>query len=648
MKRLAYALASPAGREAGLRAGKTAGLTLLVLLAVVVLWRLGGWQFLELKFYDHWVRQSVRPLSESSPVVIVAVKEKDLNNPDNGCWPISDRKLAELIDRLAAAGPRAIGLDLLRPVPVPCGVAESDALRLALERHTNVVMAHNLPREGQSGTPPPRHLTGRPEQLGVVNPFPANEPNNVTRRVILYEDRGLYGTGEQRYWSLGAQLARRYMAAQGVAWEEVETGGEIWDVFGRLRLEPLNPNDGGYVGLERGGYQYLLSFAGPARFPTYSLSEVFAGGVPPEVFRGRAVLVGLEADSVQDEMSTPLNVLQPGVEVHAHTTCQLLNGALAGRGAVRFLREWQEGLWLLLAVVLGLASGMLASGLLPFLLCLTAGVAGIYFAGSWAFAAGYWIPVVLPMAGFVPVAGLVQVLRFDEERKWRQRIIGVFKDHVSPKVLELLLAQGGRLEPETLTATVFFADLKGFSTMAAGRKPQEVVAWLNEFLQTMIPPVLQRDGMVIDFIGDSVLGGFGLPIAVAGAVRKDAIAAVHAALELGEVVAGLSRRMTAAGQPGTAVRIGVSTGPVVSGIVGGVGHSKYTVIGDSVNVAARLESVDLSERGIVLTEGSFRLLVTEETWKLVADDCEGTCLGPIALKGQPEPVIVHQIHRRKV
>ena len=638
------------GPGTGLRVGKALALAAAVLVAVTTLWRVGMLQFLELKFYDHCVRQSPRPPEDSSPVVIVALREKDLSNPENGCWPISDQKLAELIEMIAAGGPRAVGLDLFRPVPVPCGGGESEALKRALARHTNVVMAHNLKRSSQAGTPPPTYLTNRSEQLGVVNPFPAVEPNNVTRRVILYEDRSLYEVEERRYWSLGAQLALRYLAAEGIAWEEVQRDGQIWDLVGRLALQPLEANDGGYVGLERGGYQLLLTFSGPERFPTYPLSDVFAGRVPPNAFRGKTVLVGVQAESVQDAMSTPLNVLQPGVEVHAHTICQLIAGARTGRGSLRFLTEWQEAGALLAAVGLGLAVGMGASGVLPFLCGLTLGVVGIYFTGGWAFDHGYWIPVILPMAGFVPTAGLVQVFRFDEERKLRDRITGIFGQHVSPSVLEIILAEQGRLEPKAVTTTVFFADLKGFTTMASQRSPQEVVHWLNQFTEVMSQPVLRRNGMVIDFIGDAILAGFGLPIPGEGeeARRRDAVNAVGAALELGAAVCALNERMVAAGQPGTAVRIGLCTGSVVAGIVGSAERLKYTVIGATVNLAARLESVDLTDRGMALPNGSFRLLVNEETWRLAGADFEGAELSPpLALKGMSVPVRVWHVIRAK-
>lgn len=638
------------GPGTGLRVGKALALAAAVLVAVTTLWRVGLLQFLELKFYDHCVRQTERPREDTSPVVIVALREKDLSNPANGCWPISDQKLAELIAVIAAGGPHAIGLDLFRPVPVPCGGAESEALKGVLARHTNVVMAHNLPRSRQSGTPPPAYLTNRAEQLGVVNPFPAAEPNNVTRRVILYEDRNLYEGAERRYWSLGAQLALRYLAAEGITWEEVERAGQIWDLLGRLAQQPLEANDGGYVELERGGYQLLLTYAGPLRFPTYPLSDVFAGRVPPDAFRGKTVLVGIQAESVQDAMATPLSVLQPGVEVHAHTICQLITGAHTGRGSLRFLPEWQEAAALLAAVGLGLAVGAWASGVLPFLLGLTAGVVGIYFAGGWAFDHGYWIPVILPMAGFLPTAGLVQVFRFDEERKLRSHITGIFGQHVSPNVLEIILAEQGRLEPKAVTTTVFFADLKGFTTMANQRSPQEVVHWLNQFTEVMSQPVLRRNGMVIDFIGDAVLAGFGLPIPGAGeeAMRRDAVNAVGAALELGAAVCALNERMVAAGQPGTAVRIGLCTGSVVAGIVGSAERLKYTVIGATVNLAARLESVDLADRGMALPNGSFRLLVNEETWRLAGAQYEGTELSPpLSLKGIPAPVRVWHVLREK-
>ena len=107
-------------------------------------------------------------------------------------------------------------------------------------------------------------------------------------------------------------------------------------------------------------------------------------------------------------------------------------------------------------------------------------------------------------------------------------------------------------------------------------------------------------------------------------------------------------RMVAAGQPGTAVRIGLCTGSVVAGIVGSAERLKYTVIGATVNLAARLESVDLADRGLTLPNGSFRLLVNEETWRLVEARFDGTELSPpLSLKGIPVPVRVWHVIREK-
>lgn len=186
--------------------------------------------------------------------------------------------------------------------------------------------------------------------------------------------------------------------------------------------------------------------------------------------------------------------------------------------------------------------------------------------------------------------------------------------------------------------------------MASQRSPQEVVHWLNQFTEVMSQPVLLRNGMVIDFIGDAVLAGFGLPIPAEGeeARRRDAVNAVGAALELGAAVCALNERMVAAGQPGTAVRIGLCTGSVVAGIVGSAERLKYTVIGATVNLAARLESVDLADRGLTLPNGNFRLLVNEETWRLVAAQFDGTELSPpLSLKGIPAPVRVWHVIREK-
>lgn len=213
----------------------------------------------------------------------------------------------------------------------------------------------------------------------------------------------------------------------------------------------------------------------------------------------------------------------------------------------------------------------------------------------------------------------------------KEMIKRAFTRYVAREVVDEILKN-----PESLVltgqrreVTVLFCDIRGFTPLAERLDPEAVVLLLNEFYNLMIETTFKHDGTLDKFLGDGVMCVFGAPIA-----RADhAMQAVRTALDMQDGIAGLSSRFTREGRPPIAVGIGVSAGEVVAGTVGSEDRMEYTAIGDSVNLAARLESI--AKPG--------QVLISQHTLDMVDDHVQAKAMGAIRVKGKEEEVEVYEV-----
>jgi adenylate cyclase len=213
----------------------------------------------------------------------------------------------------------------------------------------------------------------------------------------------------------------------------------------------------------------------------------------------------------------------------------------------------------------------------------------------------------------------------------KEMIKRAFTRYVAREVVEEILKDPERLvlTGERREVTVLFCDIRGFTAMAERMTPEAVVALLNEFYTLMIETTFRHDGTLDKFIGDAVMAIFGAPIPV----PDHAARAVRTALDMQAGVAALNERRAAEGKEAIAIGIGVSLGEVVAGTVGTEARMEYTVIGDSVNVAARLESQ--AKAG--------RILISQATFARVREVVDAVPLGGIRVKGREDSVEVYEV-----
>lgn len=330
------------------------------------------------------------PEPPENRVLIVAIDEEDVNKI--GKWPISDRVMAELLQKLQANEPRVIGLDLYRNLPVEPGNAELVELFATIP---NLIGIENLPDKKSSAVPPPPILNEK-EQVGFNN-VPYDADGKIRRNLLYWRT-----TDKKTHKSFAFKLALLYLKAEGIK-PKVMPHNRKQVRLGQSVLRPFKSNDGGYVRADSRAYQVLANFRhNQGIFAKVSMRDVLEDRVYPELVRDRIVLIGSTARSLKDFFETPYSseLFQPpelisGVELHANFVSQLLSGALEGRSPL--LRVWSEPVeWLWIFIWSGLSSylswrsrspGRSAFGII---LLETSLIAICYL----AFIADLWLPLV--------------------------------------------------------------------------------------------------------------------------------------------------------------------------------------------------------------------------------------------------------------
>jgi adenylate cyclase len=601
---------------------------------------------LELAVYDALVRtrSAVTAPSRDSRILVVTITERDIQ--EQGAWPLSDGVLARTLEALAGLGPRAIGLDIYRDVPVAPGSAELDRL---LRREPRIVGVTKFAEGSSAGVGPPGALKGTP-QVGFNDIVV--DSGGIVRRALLFLD-----DGETVMYSFPLRLGLLYLqpAGRGLGPDPAD---ETVVSLGGTSIRPLGSHDGPYVRVDAAGYQFLADFrGGPQPFERVDLGTVLRGELPADAVRDRVVLIGVTAESVRDDFYTPLSAglgakqHVPGVEVHAQFVSQLLRIGLDGERPVGSPPEWMEwlciGLWSLLGALLGTRS------LRPWQLAVAFGLGllGVAGSGYLALLGRWWWPVVPPGLTWIGAIGLVVAYQSYRERAERGILMRLFSQHVSKEVAEAIwrdreqFAHGGRPRPRSLVVTALFTDLVGFTTVSERFSPEALMDWLNEYMDVMAQEISRHDGVIRQYAGDSIVALFGVPVPRRGEaeISTDAINAVRCALAMERKLLELNLRWQAAEKPPVGMRIGIVTGGAVGGTLGSIDRWEYVVVGDTLNTAARLESFDKDVHPPDPLTRPCRILISGSTHERVGTRFETEWVTEARLKGKQQLVAIHRV-----
>jgi len=538
------------------------------------------------------------PRAPDSSIVIVAIDDASITRI--GRWPWDRAVHADLVRKLKDAGAIVIGYDVNFPEPQDdendSALAESlrDAARVVLPIELSLVLrADGITYDPKSVVVSISRLAGAAARTGHANPSP--DPDGVVRRVPL-QVRDPEGASSVSAFALEiARLAERAPAIETIP----------QDRLGRT----------------------LINFPGPSRqtFTTIAAADVLQGGADASALNGKIVLVGSTAPDLHDEqiVSTSYGVPMPGVEIHASLLDTLLS------------RRWLQAVpsWAMAAILLAL--GLFVGFLIP---KIRARWSGLIFAGIWlgilvsaflAFDRGWVVDVVWPTLVLgVGYAGVTLERRLAAERE-RRELKTAFSRYVSSSVVESILKDPSKLKlgGERRKMSVLFSDIRGFTTISEGLKPEQLVEVLNRYLNRMTEIVFTSEGVLDKYIGDAVMAFWNAPFDQ----PDHALKAVRTAVAMQGALAEMNASK-AFGSLDLHIGLGVNTGDMVVGNVGGTQRFDYTVIGDNVNLASRLESLT-KEYGV-------GIIITDATRKELGKEILVRSLDKVAVKGKKEPVLI--------
>lgn len=241
----------------------------------------------------------------------------------------------------------------------------------------------------------------------------------------------------------------------------------------------------------------------------------------------------------------------------------------------------------------------------------------------------------------------------EEERNQKKQLMQIFSKHVSDEVAEEMWREreqflsGARPRPQQLMATVMFADIRGFTSISEKLAPQALFDWLNEYMEAMSKIVSEHRGMINKYIGDCIMVVFGTPIprTTEEEIAQDAIRAVDCAIAMGETIKLLNRDFVKRGLPTVGIRVGIFTGPLTAGTLGSSQRLEYTVIGDTVNAAARLEQIRDFEASDFSGTPS-RILMGESTFRHLDARYQARAVPSVILRGKAEPIPIYVLESR--
>ncbi|HVK87144.1 MAG TPA: adenylate/guanylate cyclase domain-containing protein, partial [Kofleriaceae bacterium] len=367
--------------------------------------------------------------------------------------------------------------------------------------------------------------------------------------------------------------------------------------------------------------------------PRISAADVLAGTAPKAALAGKLVFVGLTY-AASDKVATSLDRTADGVELHATLVENVLGDRL-----LRFTGDLA-----LLAATLVLSAIVCTAQLrrvrrrpwVPPVIALAAILAYVAFAGV-MFARGAVIAIAVPcvLAFTVLIAATVGGLATEGREKARLR--AVFSQYVAGPVVDRILADPARarLGGERKELTVLFSDIRGFSLFSEQMPPEQLAAFLGEYLTPMTELVLASGGTLDKYIGDAVMAIWGAPIDVPDHASR----ACEVALKMQEALVGLNKTWARSGKPAVAIGIGINTGAMAVGNMGSAARFDYTVLGDQVNLGARLEALT-KELGV-------GILVGEATARGAAGDFVFREIDVVRVKGRAGAVPVFELVGRK-
>lgn len=560
----------------------------------------------EAKTYDlrfSALRGAIQP---DPNIVIVAIDDKSI--AELGRFPWSRIQYVPLLEHLSAAGAKAVLIDAFFSEH-ETGNADH-AFASAIKKAGNVVLAvpfefdKTLRVVGSTHSIP--EIENAAAGIGHINFIPEEDGVNRRNWLLIEADGKLVP-------SLGMMGA---MAALG---ETKFVPGSFDISLGKKHI-PVARN-----------YSMWINYTGKSgNYPRYSFVDVARGRIATELLKDKVIFLGATALGIYDMRVTPLDQNSPGVEVHATVADDIISG--------RFIRRTGlEGLFdMAMIVVLGLAAFYLTMRL-RLHLAIPAGLllaVGYMWVSYWIFLQGHWVSTIYPLLAAMIALSIGGSFRYFVFERSAREMRSMFSSYLSPKLVARLEKNPeiAKIGGDNKNVTVLFTDIRGFTSFSESRPPQEVITRLNEYLGIMVQVIDRFEGTIDKFIGDGIMFYWGAPIEQPDHAKL----AVACVLDMKKEMVNLNAKWAKDGVVPFSIRGGAQSGEVVAGNVGSPGKKmEYTLIGDAVNQASRLEGA-AKYYGV-------DFLVGEATYLLTSDFYRYRELDKIRVAGKQIPVTIYEL-----
>ncbi|HEU5163682.1 MAG TPA: adenylate/guanylate cyclase domain-containing protein [Thermoanaerobaculia bacterium] len=613
---------------------------------------------LEWIWSDLWTGRIARELPPDPAIVIVAVNEKSIQTlePYYGRHPWTRELMARVVEEAVRGGARVVAFDILFDGENRNDPEGDRRFAAALDGATTVLGAQTggLAQDSGAGAAWMPSLWDLEGSLSIA-PVPLIAPDP------LFSTADAIGT-MQLFVEEKANVARRYrtlVPVVGGKWAPslaLATAAAVRSLPHRARWSAHAANDFLRIGDLAIPVDGQATFAirwrrgprpeGELSYASIDFDRLVAASLQREetpdraaeldrqlrqLFEGKIAIVGYTASGLLDLRATPLSATSAGVEIHANALDNLLRGEF---------NRYADPRWVIVLLILSATLfGALAASLHS-----QAATAGLFilFAGAWLGASPLLLRQGIIAASVGPALAIaatwitITVVRFVAEQRRSSLLKGTFGRYVSPQVLDYLLENPDKVQlgGERRDLTILFSDIRGFTSISEASEPEEVVEMLNEYLTRMVDILLRHGGTLDKFIGDAVMGFWNAPTAVEDHARR----AVLCAIEMIEETARLREEWVGQGKAELRIGIGINTGDAVVGNIGSSRVFGYTVIGDTVNLASRLESKN--------KDYGTEIIVSESTKERMGEDIPAFYLDEVRVKGKNLPVKIFEIRGR--
>ncbi|MEE8300054.1 MAG: adenylate/guanylate cyclase domain-containing protein [Desulfatiglandales bacterium] len=377
--------------------------------------------------------------------------------------------------------------------------------------------------------------------------------------------------------------------------------------------------------------QMMINYLGPPKvFPHYSIADIINNKIPKGEFKDKIVIAGATAIGIYDLRSTPFSTIYPGLEIHATVIDNILQKQFL------FRPKWTKIFDLLAIILIGIIMGFVIprlSAVKGILFAIGLFMAYIFFSRLLFVKYGLWFNITYPLAALIVIYISLTIYKYMSEERERKKIKGAFTYYVSSSVVNEMLKHPEKLKlgGDRKDLSVLFSDIRGFTTIAEGLTPEDLVHLLNEYLTVMTDIVFKYDGTLDKYMGDAIMAIYGAPLDLPDHPLK----ACQSALEMIKELKRLNQKWIGEGKQPMDIGIGINTSPMMVGNMGSVQRFDFTVMGDSVNLGSRLEGANKSYKT--------NIIISEFTFERVKNELACMELDSVRVKGKKQPVRIYNL-----